>query len=62
MALVRKDAGMIVKDVEASEKLMKTACELLADPEKIARIEKNVGKLALADAAMTIAEEVYKIV
>lgn len=62
MALVRKDAGMIVKDAEASEKLMKTACELLADPEKIALIEKNVAKLALADAAMTIAEEVYKIV
>ena len=62
MALVRKDAGMIVTDAEASEKLMKTACDLLADPEKIAMIEKNVAKLALADAAMTIAEEVYKIV
>lgn len=62
MALVRKDAGMIVTDAEASEKLMKTACELLADPAKIAQIEKNVAELALADAAMTIAEEVYKIV
>lgn len=62
MALVRKDAGMIVTDAEASEKLMTTACELLSDPEKIARIEKNVAKLALADAAMTIATEVYKIV
>ena len=62
MALVRKDAGMIVTDAEASEKLMKTACELIADPDKIASIEKNVAKLALADAAMTIAEEVYKIV
>ena len=62
MALVRKEAGLIVTDAEASEKLMKTACDLLADPEKIAMIEKNVAKLALADAAMTIAEEVYKIV
>ncbi len=62
MALVRKDAGMIVTDAEAVEKLMKTACELIADPEKIAQMEENVGKLALADAAMTIAEEVYKIV
>ncbi len=62
MALVRKDAGMIVTDAEAAEKLMKTACELIADPEKIAMIENNVAKLALADAAMTIAEEVYKIV
>ena len=62
MALVRKGAGMIVKDAEAVEKLMKTACELIRDEEKIARMEENVAKLALADAAMTIAEEVYKIV
>ena len=62
MALVRKDAGMMVKDSEAVEKLMQTACSLLDDPEKIAAMEQNVGKLALADAAMTIAEEVYKIV
>jgi UDP-N-acetylglucosamine--N-acetylmuramyl-(pentapeptide) pyrophosphoryl-undecaprenol N-acetylglucosamine transferase len=62
MALVRKDAGMIVTDAEAGEKLMKTACELINDSEKISIIEKNVAKLALADAAMTIAEEVYKIV
>ena len=62
MALVRKDAGMIVTDAEAAEKLMKTACELMENPEKIALMEKNVAKLALADAAMTIAEEVYKIV
>lgn len=62
MALVRKDAGLIVTDAEAAEKLMKTACELMADTEKIALIEKNVAKLALADAAMTIADEVYKII
>ena len=62
MALVRKDAGLIVTDAEAAEKLMKTACELMADTEKIAQIEKNVAKLALADAAMTIADEVYKII
>ena len=62
MALVRKGAGMIVTDAEAGEKLMKTAVELIENPEKIAQMEKNVAKLALADAAMTIAEEVYKIV
>ena len=62
MALVRKDAGLIVKDAEAVENLMKTACELMNDSEKIAKIEKNVAKLALADAAMTIADEVYRII
>ena len=62
MALVRKDAGMIVKDREASEKLMSTACALVADPEKIAIMEKNIAALAKTDAAMTIGEEVYRII
>ena len=62
MALVRKDAGMIVTDAEAKEKLMKTACELISDPDKIAIMEKNIAALAKTDAAMTIAEEVYKII
>jgi UDP-N-acetylglucosamine--N-acetylmuramyl-(pentapeptide) pyrophosphoryl-undecaprenol N-acetylglucosamine transferase len=62
MALVRKDAGMIVTDAEAGEKLMKTACELIENKEKIALMEKNIAALAKTDAAMTIAEEVYKYV
>ena len=59
MALVRKDAGIIVKDIEAPEKLLKTACELLKDSEKIETLEKNIAELAKTDAAMTIAKEVY---
>jgi len=62
MALVRKDAGLMVTDAEAGEKLMKTACGLMADPERIARMERNIAALAKTDAAMTIAEEVYKII
>ncbi|MBR5299617.1 MAG: undecaprenyldiphospho-muramoylpentapeptide beta-N-acetylglucosaminyltransferase [Bacteroidales bacterium] len=62
MALVNKEAGMIVKDSEAAEKLMKTACGLIENPEKIALIEKNVEKLAKGDAAMTIAEHIYKTI
>ena len=61
MALVNKDAALMVRDAEASEKLMKTACGLIEDREKIALLEKNIGKLALPDAAMTIVEEIYKI-
>ena len=62
MALVNKGAGMIVKDGEAVAALMKTACDLLGNPEKIATMEKNIARLAKRDAAMTIAEEVYKYV
>ena len=62
MALVNKEAAIIVKDAEASEKLMKTACQLIENPEKIALLEKNIGKLALKDAAMTIVDEIYKVI
>ena len=62
MALVKKDAAMMVKDADAQENLMKTACALLENPERIALMEKNIAALALRDAAMTIADEVYRIV
>jgi UDP-N-acetylglucosamine--N-acetylmuramyl-(pentapeptide) pyrophosphoryl-undecaprenol N-acetylglucosamine transferase len=62
MALVRKDAAMIVKDSEAMEKMIPTALELLKDPARIAALEENAGKMALPDAAGKIAEEVYKLV
>lgn len=61
MALVRKDAAMLVKDSEAVEKLMPTACSLIEDKEKIEKMEKNIAALALRDAAMTIADEIYRI-
>lgn len=62
MALVRKDAALMVKDSEAGEKLMATACGLIENEAQIALMEENIGALALREAAMTIAEEVYRIV
>ncbi|MBE6239287.1 MAG: undecaprenyldiphospho-muramoylpentapeptide beta-N-acetylglucosaminyltransferase [Bacteroidales bacterium] len=62
MALVRKDAAIMIKDSEAGEKLMKTACGLIEDRERIALMEENISKLALREAAMTIASEVYRII
>ena len=61
MALVNKDSALIVRDSEASEKLMSTACGLLENPVRIAELERNIGKLALPDAAMTIVDEIYRI-
>lgn len=61
MAIVRKDAAMIVKDADAVEKLLPTALELVCDSEKIKKLEKNIAGLAMRDAALSIAEEVYKI-
>ena len=61
MALVKKDAAMLVKDSEAPERLMETALRLLSDPERIRTIQENIARLALPDAAMTIAEQVYRL-
>ena len=62
MALVNKEAAMLVKDSEAVEKLLPTACSLIENPEKIALLEKNIATLAKTDAAMTIAKEVYRVI
>ena len=62
MALVNKYAAMMVKDSEASEKLMKTACGLLNEPGRIALLEKNIAALAKTEAALDIVKEVYNIV
>ena len=61
MALVKKGAAVMVKDAEAETKLMKTACDLLKNDDKIGLMERNIAALAKTDAAMTIAEEVYRI-
>ena len=62
MALVNKDAAVLVKDAEAVEKLLPAACSLIEDTDKIAMLEKNIAALAKTDAAMTIAEEVYRVI
>lgn len=61
MALVRKDAAVLVKDAEASGRMMAEAVALVHDPDRIARMESNVAPLARMDAAMDIAKEVYKL-
>ena len=62
MALVNKDAAVLVKDSEAVEKLLPAACGLIENEEKIALLEKNIAALAKTDAAMTIAEETYRVI
>lgn len=62
MALVKRDAAIMIKDADASEMLMKEACRLVADRQKIDSLEKNIAPLARTEAAMDIAEEVYRIV
>ena len=61
MALVRKDAALLVRDADAPATLMQTALELAADPERIKKLENNAAAMALPDAAQTIVDEIYRI-
>jgi len=62
MALVRKEAAMLVKDDEAAEELMSTAVGLLKNTERRSVLEKNAEALALRNASQIICDEVYKLV
>ncbi|MDI9551849.1 MAG: undecaprenyldiphospho-muramoylpentapeptide beta-N-acetylglucosaminyltransferase [Bacteroidota bacterium] len=59
MALVNKQAALMIRDADAEEKLMPEALELVRNPAKIAVLERNIAKLALPDAAQRIVEEIY---
>ena len=62
MALVNKEAAVLVRDAEASEKLISTAMELLHDEKKLQSLHTNILQLAQKDSAKRIAEEVMKLI
>jgi len=61
MALVNKDAAVLVRDAEASDKLIETAIELIQDEKRLEQLHKNILKLAQPDSARRIAEEVIAL-
>ncbi len=61
MALVNKDAAVLVKDVEAAEKLIPTALQLIEDDQRLSTLHTNILQLAQKDSARRIAEEVIQL-
>ena len=61
MALVKKDAAVLVKDVDAKDTLIATALPLIKDDKQLAALHDNILKLALPNSARLIAEEVMKL-
>ena len=61
MALVNKEAAVLVRDADAADKLVDTAIELIQDNNKLTQLHTNVLKLAQKDSARRIAEEVIKL-
>lgn len=62
MALVRKDAAVLVRDADAPAELIKVATGLIDDEARLESMGKNALQLAKPDAAGTIVEEVYRLI
>ena len=61
MALVNRDAAVMVRDAEVNEKLLAEADALLRDEMKGRKLSENLKKLAIPDSADRIAAEIIKL-
>jgi UDP-N-acetylglucosamine--N-acetylmuramyl-(pentapeptide) pyrophosphoryl-undecaprenol N-acetylglucosamine transferase len=62
MSLVNKNAAVLVKDIEAKEKLVKEVVDLIKNENKQNELKQNIAKLALPNAAEIIVNEILKLV
>ena len=61
MALVSKNAAVMVKDRDAKEQMVCTSLDILENEEQLNILRKNILELAQKDSARRIAEEVIKL-
>ena len=62
MALVNKNAAVLVRDAEAKEKLVVVSISVLNDESKLNELKKNILQLAKPDADELICDEIMKLV
>ena len=62
LALVDKEAAIMISDNEASTQLPSLISGLINDRKKLQQLSQNIKKIAINDAADRIAEEVFKLV
>ncbi len=62
LALVEKDAAVMILDADAVTELGKTTTQLLVDSERREKMSKNIKEMALNNAAQKIVDELEKIV
>ncbi len=62
LALVQKDAAILVTDKDASQKLVPTALNVIHDQERLKALKENIEKLAQHDSAERIVDEIVKII
>jgi UDP-N-acetylglucosamine--N-acetylmuramyl-(pentapeptide) pyrophosphoryl-undecaprenol N-acetylglucosamine transferase len=61
LALVKKEAAIMIKDIESNEKLIPAALNLISDEQKLRNLSENILKLAEKNSADRIADEVVKL-
>ncbi len=62
LALVNRNAALLVKDQDAASKLINEAISLMNNLSKREDLAKNIAPLARPDAADTIAKEIFSII
>lgn len=62
MALVTYNAAILVKDMDARDRLCSEVMNLMNDVEQCAKLSANIGRLALVDSANVIANEVLSLI
>jgi UDP-N-acetylglucosamine--N-acetylmuramyl-(pentapeptide) pyrophosphoryl-undecaprenol N-acetylglucosamine transferase len=62
MALVQQHAAILVKDVEASQKLIPATLQLAQDEQEQKRLSDNIKKMARPNAAAEIVNELVKLI
>ena len=61
MALVKKEAAVLVQDKDAEENLISESLHLVRNEEKLKTLRKNILTMALPDSAEKIVNEIEKI-
>lgn len=61
LALVEKDAAIMIRDKEAAKTLIPKALQLVQDTQQITKLQQNILTLAKHDSAHIIAQEVFKL-
>lgn len=61
MALVKKEAAILVRDIEAQDLLIENALRVIHNDDKLNRLSKNILTLAERNSAQRIAEEVIRL-
>ncbi|MBE9491972.1 MAG: undecaprenyldiphospho-muramoylpentapeptide beta-N-acetylglucosaminyltransferase [Bacteroidetes bacterium] len=61
MSLVKKEAARMIKDSEQNEKLHASIISLINENNELKKLENNISKLGIRDAAIKITDEIISL-